>query len=63
MPNPTPLGQVNTKPAEPDKSIDPDFPSAIISSGVGGIDEPSAGYEGKQKPDFVRQDDENFTGG
>ena len=40
-----------------------DYPSAIVSGGQhGSIDEPVSGYMGKEKPDFVRADDENFSG-
>ena len=39
------------------------FASVIIPARQGAIDDAGAyGYDAPQKPDFVRADDENFTG-
>lgn len=45
-------------------TLDPDFPSATVVASSGGVDDAGEyGNEARQKPDFVRADDENFNCG
>lgn len=43
------------------KTMDPDFPSAVVPASGGGVDDPTQGLEGKQRPGFVVEDEKGWT--